>query len=87
MPGVFKFVVIIIIYLFLLFRSWTMESSQADDEAPRDPGALKFHQPSYTDEDFEGTCVSYDSVCYRILPQNENNHFFSKKDIGPVPFS
>lgn len=31
-----------------------MDSSPGDDEAPRDPGALKIHQPSYTDEDFEG---------------------------------
>lgn len=31
-----------------------MEPSQGDDEAPRDPGALKPQQPSYTDADFEG---------------------------------
>lgn len=37
-----------------------MESSQADDEAPRDPGALKIQQPSYTDEDFEGRCVIFE---------------------------
>lgn len=35
-----------------------METAQADDEAPRDPGVLKIHQPSYTDEDFEGkNCI------------------------------
>ncbi|EEB11139.1 sodium-driven chloride bicarbonate exchanger, putative [Pediculus humanus corporis] len=31
-----------------------MDPSPGDDEAPRDPGVLKIHQPSYTDEDFEG---------------------------------
>jgi len=35
-----------------------MEGHGADDgEAPRDPGALKIQQPSYTDADFEGNFI------------------------------
>ncbi|KAK6622842.1 hypothetical protein RUM43_008685 [Polyplax serrata] len=43
----------------LVTLPWVMDPTPGDDEAPRDPGALKIHQPSYTDEDFEGeqACV------------------------------
>ncbi|GLG95848.1 uncharacterized protein GBIM_02728 [Gryllus bimaculatus] len=34
-------------------RSWVMDPSLGDDEAPKDPGALQAHQPSYTEKDFE----------------------------------
>ncbi|KAL0274169.1 UNVERIFIED_CONTAM: hypothetical protein PYX00_006656 [Menopon gallinae] len=36
------------------YRPWVMDPTPGDDEAPRDPGVLKIHQPGYTDEDYEG---------------------------------
>lgn len=49
-----------------------MDPSPGDDEAPRDPGVLKIHQPGYTDEDYEGKCL------FRIYYQIEIN----ARDLG-----